>query len=462
MISFALPWVAATGLLLGLVPLVLHFLVRRPPARAELPTARFLTPDPRTRVAMDRRPRDLLLLLLRVLFLLLLGMGLAGPRFLPEREGTATWVILDGGPGMAPVWEEALSAARGVLTAVEGGSALLVVGGEGVDEVPVAAFLDGGDVARPDAAGEGGYLAQLQGLRRRLEGENRLDSVEVVLVTRPRREAWNPGLGGVRHLLYPGSVRLVEVGAGEAAVAGGGGAPGEEGSGSLVVRTGAGEGDRYLEAALEALGRRVEVAPPELGAGVGVGRLLVAPGVESLPGALEAASRGDTVVVEAGAPIAGDAPGVWDPAAGLSPGPGSSTLLAGEVRVPGALLHPGGPFPGARIPLTGADGRPAAAALPLGQGCLVMAGFSLEGGALPLHPAYPRLLEELAGACRPAATGSGGLDRGALDLLRGAGLPPRVALEGLSSGPGIDLARWFLLAALLLAILETFLGYRKP
>ena len=226
---------------------------------------------------------------------------------------------------------------------------------------------------------------------------------------------------------------------------------------------GEGEGEGYLEAALEALGRRVEVAPPGNGASGGDGgRLVVVPGVGSFPGVLDAATRGDTVVVEAGAPIAGGAPGIWDPAGGISPGPGSSTLLAGEVRVPGALLHPGAPVPGARIPLTGADGRPAAAALPLGQGCLVVAGFRLEGGGLPLQPAFPRLLEELAGACRPAAAGSGALDRGALELIQGVDLPRRVGLEGLSSQAGIDLTRWFLLAALLLAILETFLGYRKP
>lgn len=464
MLSFALPWVAGAGLLLGLVPLVLHFLVRRPPARAELPTARFLTPDPRTRVALDRRPRDLLLLLLRVAFLLLLGLGLAGPRLVGERDGTATWVLLDGDPGMVPMWEEALSATREVLSGLEG-KILLLAMGEVVREIPVAGFVEG-EAVSPPVRGEGaGYLGTFRALRRRLEAEPVLDSVEVVLVTRPRREAWTPGFGGVRAMLYPGSVRVVEVGVpgeGEGERAPGEDAAPEAGTGGALVVRPAGEG-RYVKAALEALGRTVEVALSTEGrVPAGGGQLVVAPGAGSVAGLLEAAARGDTVVVEAGSPGVGGDPLVWDPRSGTPPGPASSTLLAGDVRVPGALLHEGGPVAGARIPLTGEDGRPAAAAMVLGEGCLVVAGFRLEGGGLPLQPAYPRLLEELARGCRPSAGGSGALDRGALEILRGAGLPRRVGVDGLATETGIDLSHWFLLTALALAILETFLGYRKP
>ena len=460
MLSFALPWVAGAGLLLGLVPLALHLLVRRPPARAPLPTARFLTPDPRTRVALDRRPRDLLLLLMRMSFLLLLGMGLAGPRWMAERSGTTTLVLLDRTPGMAPVWEEAQAAARAFLEGVQGPVVVLAVGAE-VQEVPVAAFLEGEDVSPPGSGRTDGYLGIFRQLRRRLEAEHGLDSVEVVLVTRPRREAWTPGLGGVRSLLYPGAVHLVEVsGTRDAEPRGSRG-----GGGSVPARVlrpdGAPRG--FVEAALEALGRVVADTPSGPGGAESAGgRLVVVPAQGSMGAGLDGVSRGDTLIVEAGSAGLGGGPPLWESDDAAAPAPGAVPLLAAGTPVPGALLLGGAPARGVRIPLTGEDGRPVAAAAAVGGGCLVVTGFRLEEGDLPRQPTYPRVLEELARACLPPPTGSGPLDRGALDLLRGEGRPARVALEGLSTSAGVDLSRWFLLTALLLAILEAVMGYRKP
>ena len=97
MLEFARPAFLVAGALAALVPPVLHLIARRPPERAPLPTARFLRPDARTRVRVQRRPTDLLLLLLRSAFLLLLGAALAGPSWVPARAGTLEVVLLDRG-----------------------------------------------------------------------------------------------------------------------------------------------------------------------------------------------------------------------------------------------------------------------------------------------------------------------------------------------------------------------------
>jgi hypothetical protein len=468
-LTFTFPWVAGLGLLAGVIPLVLHFVVRRPPARAELPTARFLTPDPRTRVALHRHPRDLLLLALRMLFLLVLGLALAGPVVVPERRGTERWVLLDRGQGMAGDWEWALRALSEVAATDPGGIRIIAFGGEG-QEIPLDA-LPGGHPAlvAPDGV-ESRYLDGFRELRMRLGREPALDSVEVVLLTRPRREGWSEGFGGVRDRLYPGAVEILEPG----------GEPGldlrgveSSGGGATVFRDGA--SGRYVVAALQALGRVVEEGedggPPEAGsAGAAppspdpAGQVVVAPGTPTVPVArlLERALRGDTVVVEGGPDLPPEAWLAWDPTrAPLAPVDPSSTLDTGWGWIPGAEGLPGGVVAGARIPLTGDDGRPMAAAIPLGDGCWVASGFRLEGGELPLAPGYPRVLEALIRGCRPASAGSGPLDAGGRAILAGSTFPARLAVGDLIDAAGVDLSRWFLAAALALAILEGLVGYRS-
>ena len=511
MVSFTLPWLAGLGLLLGVIPLVLHFVVRRPPARAELPTARFLTADPRTRVAFHRRPRDLLLLALRVLFLVVLGMALAGPVVVPERRGTERWVLLDRGQGMAGDWEWALQALS-ELSATGGGIRIFAFGGE-AQEIPVDALPEGHPALVAPGGAESRYLDAFRELRLRLGREPALDSVEVVLLTRPRREGWSEGFGGVRDLLYPGSVEILEPGGepgaepgvgpgGEPGVDPGGGAgagvepgevrgvgaPGEAGgrrpvgsSGGVATVFRDGASGRYVVAALQALGRVVDVLEgvegvggvglPEAGSGAAAppapelpGHVVVALGTPTVQVArlLDRARQGDTVVVEGRSDLPPEAWLAWDPTlAPLAPGDPSSTLDTGWGWIPGAERLPGGVVAGVRIPLTGDDGRPMAAAIPLGDGCWVASGFRLEGGELPLDPGYPRVLEALIRGCRPPSAGSGPLDADGRAILSGSPLPSRLAVGDLVGAAGVDLSRWFLAAALALAILEGLVGYRS-
>ena len=100
MITFGTPAFLLAGALAALVPLALHLIRRRPPARAPLPTERFLAPNPRTSVRVSR-PTDPLLLALRMLLLILAGAAFARPVWLPDARGASEIVLLDRGAAMA-------------------------------------------------------------------------------------------------------------------------------------------------------------------------------------------------------------------------------------------------------------------------------------------------------------------------------------------------------------------------
>jgi hypothetical protein len=108
MLEFARPTLLLAGAAAALLPLLLHLIARRPPARVALPTARFLEPRPHTRLRLARRPSDLPLLLLRMLFILLLFAAFAGPQWHTPRQGTAELVALERTRIMAPVWTDAV------------------------------------------------------------------------------------------------------------------------------------------------------------------------------------------------------------------------------------------------------------------------------------------------------------------------------------------------------------------
>src|SRR4051812_689774 len=112
-ITFGAPWFLLAGGIAALVPLALHLIRRRPPSRAPLPTARFLSPDPRTSVRVGR-PTDLLLLALRMLLLVLAAAAFARPVWRPAARGTAGVVLLDRGAATAggDAWPRGVAAAR--------------------------------------------------------------------------------------------------------------------------------------------------------------------------------------------------------------------------------------------------------------------------------------------------------------------------------------------------------------
>ncbi|HET7461305.1 MAG TPA: BatA domain-containing protein, partial [Longimicrobium sp.] len=189
MLTFGTPAFLLAGALAALVPLALHLIRRRPPARAPLPTERFLTPDPRTSVRVSR-PTDPLLLALRMLLLALAGAAFARPAWVPRARGTSEIVLVDRGAAMASGWARAVAAARGRLLGPDGRArGELVLFDTAALRVPrrrVTPALFDSLVSAPPSAGTIRYAAALRaipGAARELRGA---DSVRVAMITRPR------------------------------------------------------------------------------------------------------------------------------------------------------------------------------------------------------------------------------------------------------------------------------------
>jgi hypothetical protein len=163
------------------------------------------------------------------------------------------------------------------------------------------------------------------------------------------------------------------------------------------------------------------------------------------------------------------------PAGGLPAGDlRAGDLLVGGTRLRGAASrYAGVPAEGARVLAAWDDGRAAAAAHRVGGGCMVYIATDLESGRLPVDPGFPTALERLIDGCaddevRNAAVlagwraATGPLDGGARMLLEGSGAAEAVALSALAGDAGrTRLFRWFVMAALLVALLETVMAYGR-
>jgi hypothetical protein len=505
MLRFGSPAVLYAGLALALLPLLLHLIARRPADRRALPTARFLSPDPRTRPRLQRRPTDLPLLLVRTLFVLLVATAFARPQWLPARSGTVELLLLDAGSGMAPVWGEALQATRDRLPAAAGLLVFDTTARFATAGAAASALLDSLAAAGP-ATVEADYGAGLQGVQALVAALRAADSARLTLVTLPRWDAWGAGLAAVRAAAWPGRIEVVAPGrgAGAGGVAGrpatdgpaadataagaaaaGAPVPVPRGRASVPAVSAAGpDGGVYVAAALGALGwdvARNMLSDADLYVVLGA---VPATTADAL---LERVRGGATAVVSGGAAgvLGGELPwrmaggggvvgaGADAPAAGDRVA-GGDLLVGGGPRLRGAAGRYGGsPAEGARVLAAWDDGRAAAAAHVVGGGCLVYVATELEGGRLPLSPGFPEALERLAGGCAPddgrsAAAlagwraGTGPLDGGARALLAGAGATTSAALRALpAQAGGIRLFRWFVLAALVVALLEAVMAYGR-
>src|ERR1700736_5693445 len=93
--TFLAPWAFGIGVIAAAGMVLLHLIARQRPAAYLLPTTRFI-PDRHSLVSrVATRPRDLLLLALRVLLLLVAGAAFARPVLTPTRGAVARVVLLD-------------------------------------------------------------------------------------------------------------------------------------------------------------------------------------------------------------------------------------------------------------------------------------------------------------------------------------------------------------------------------
>jgi hypothetical protein len=473
-LTLGIPAFLLAGALAMLVPLALHLIRRRPPLRAPLPTARFLVEDPRNAVRVSR-PTDLPLLALRMLLLLLLGFALARPAWVPAPEGTSTVVLLDRGAAMrGDGWRAALGEARRALLGADGeplgelvmfDTAAVRVPRHRITPALFDSLLAAGATSHP--ADYAAALRAIPASARELRGA---DSVRVRMISALADGGWTPGLAPLRRAAWPGTLELARVPIASPAadsvdaLAGGAGAS-PRGALTLSAR-----GGGFASAALGAAGLEGGRADPRapLTADAAVYLLMDAPAASTARQLLERARAGATLIVTPAAaadPLRAALPWTGGFAVARNSG-GGAMWFGAELELAGAAgrVRTGRPADGARVVAAWEDGRAAAVAKPLGSGCVVFAGAELEGGELPFQAEYPAALARLARGCATDASGAADarpLDPGAVALLRGRGPSAMPASAVGAAEAGVALGRWILAAALLVALVETLLAYRR-
>ena len=208
MIRLVEPWFLVPGVVATVIVTALHFLVRSPVRRAPLPTLRFLSPAQHTAVRLRRRPHDLLLLALRVLFALSLAAAFARPVWTASTVERALILLLDRGAGMAGAWNAALDS----VGARVDGDPLIVITFDTVAVVARAgdigvAWLDELRETGPSDA-ESDYRIAFHALAREA-GSLGAEAYEADLVTAPRWTAWREGTASVRAAAWPGRLGIV-------------------------------------------------------------------------------------------------------------------------------------------------------------------------------------------------------------------------------------------------------------
>ena len=422
--TFLAPWALLAGVLAAAGVVALHLVARRRPASYPLPTARFV-PDRRTLVSRaSRRPRDLLLLLLRVLLILSAAAAFARPVLTPRRSAIARILLLDRSAAVANP-AEATRRARELVS--DGVPTRLIAFDSAVavldEELGV---LDSLDRVPPTHGGRVASVSALMAAARRLGSEigAGADSVELALVSPLTDREVDAASDSIR-ALWPGRVRLVPIAA------------------TPATR------------AMPPLGRAVraeDVLGPALGGRTVREDTHAVRLVRGEPsGADSALARSGGVVVR------------WD-----SIGTRTAVPLAvamGDDVVVATLARTSRDSDGVVL-ARWADGSPAAIERPLGEGCLreVAIGVPVSGD-LPLSPTFQRIVNGLTDACASVRVDAGM----PLDSARRAAFigPARVARGSAladSAERPTPITSWLLGVALACALLELLLrrSYGEP
>ncbi|MDQ2666206.1 MAG: BatA domain-containing protein [Gemmatimonadota bacterium] len=406
--TFLAPWAFAVGVLGSLGIVLLHLVARTRPAAYVLPTTRFV-PDQRSLVSrVATRPRDLLLLLLRVLLLLVASAAFARPVLTPSRGTVGHIVLVDRSRAVANMGE-AIAKAR---TLVPAGAPAVTIAFDSAPALAGAGLDSLASVPRSDATGS--LTAALVAARRASVAlSEQVDSVALHLVS-PLAQSELDGATAVARRGWPGTVDVARV----------------------ALRTDSANGWR--------LERPIAVADP------------LGPAVAGLKGAVSGRasnlvrgplSANDSAFARSGGTVVRwDASGTARIAAdGLSVG--DDVIVASLGRLPLAA--------GERVVARWADGTPAAVEETIGTGCVRHVGVLLPAaGDLPLHPSFQRLARGLLAPCgyvgNEVAIDSMELAR----VLGGAGSMASARDLRAKTEHSSPLARWLLLAALVLALAE--------
>ena len=414
--TFLAPWALAIGGSAAAGTVLLHLVARQRPAAYVLPTTRFI-PDRRTLVSrVATRPRDLVLLALRLVLLLSAAAAFARPVLAPSRGARARLVVLDRS-GSVETARAAIERARALLA--DGVPTRMMVLDSSATYVADAAHaLDslGRDSSR------GGRLASLTtGLVAARRAGPMLgadaDSVELVLVSPVMREQLDAATDSVR-AAWPGRITMARVDA------------------------------RTDSAKAWSLDRGVSLDDP-------LGPALAHFPISATPTAVRLV-RGTLGTRDSAVARAGGAVVRWDRIAA----PMRATALAMGDDVVVATMARGSPPARGRVIARWSDGAAAATEETLGAGCIREVAIGVPpAGDLPLRPTFQRVARGLMAPCS-GATASLPADSASVARLAGTGaLASGDALLG-RERPASTIVPWLLGLALACALAELALRAR--
>jgi hypothetical protein len=428
--SFLAPGFLFASLTVAAAIVAVHFIVRRQPRAAILPTARFVPDTRTTTVAPAKRPSDLLLMLLRVLLILAAGAGLAKPVFKPSRGAQARVILVDVSRSV----RDSMAIRDSVRALRRSQDAVVLFDSSARPVVEnVADTLE-----RLAATSKRGNLsaALIAALRAGSSLRDRADSLELVIVSPFAREEFDAATDTIR-ALWPGRARLVVAGRSTEDTAGSVGklAISTDASDALAVTVGIARSGSTNSALIDRgvpRGSREGARPPRSSNNV-----LIEWPASTRP--RFAVPR--TVVDTVGGVVAGDARVV--------------AAFARQWSFPPDSLR------GAEVMARWVDGDPAAVESVEGTGCTRSVAIPVTAvGDLVIRHEFVRLVSTLSGPCdwRRALIPAG---PAAVAKLAGkGGFAPREAFQPLTDTRS-DLASWLFALALAAAIVELFVRRRR-
>jgi hypothetical protein len=411
--TFLAPWALALGAAGALGALLLHLVARHRPAAYLLPTTRFI-PDRRMLVSRAAsRPRDLLLLALRMLLLLAAGAAFARPVFTRAHDARARIILVDRSAAVASD-SEVSARLRAVL-------------GDGVpstvidfDSIASPARLARADDSMPrrETRANGSISAALVAARRAAAVVGATSGlIELVLVSPVAAEELDAATPILR-AMWPGAVRVERM----ATRADSAGAP---------------------------LERAVSIDDP-LGPALADMRVLASPRAIRLVRGATIGARDSAFAASGGTVVAWDSTSAPLDAQGLAIGDDVVVATLGR-----RLLAAKG-----EIVARWADGSPAAREETLGRGCVRTVGVALPRvGDLPLRPSFQRIVRALVAPCAAAAATHPADSASVARLGGGRRFVPSNELSDATATTS-PIVPWLLGVALLCALLELALRGR--
>jgi hypothetical protein len=411
--TFIAPIFLVGGAVVASAIVLLHFLARRRPRPALLPTARFVPDRPARWPSPAPRPTDWLLLALRVLAIVAVAAAFAGPVREPARAITSRVVLVDRSRAVAD--ERAMR--DSVLAVVREGDVLVAFDTSG--QVIAASVRDTAAALTRSTATASLSAALIAAERAAGMLRDRADSIELTIVSSFAEDGWDEATEMLR-ARWGGRARLIPLPLSR----------GDSASRTIDVR--APRSDPVSAA-----------AAPLLNGSEAATRIVRAP-----------ASAEDSAWASAPGRVLVHWPRATDSDSLTAEG-----VIAHDVVLAAPLVRRAADARGGRVVARFADGAPAIMEHARGGGCIRDVAFDLpSAGDVPLRESARRLLAVVAGPCEGRERRSR-LSPAKLNSLRGAGALLETAAVPRPGRARSQATPWLLIAGAVLLIIE--LGVRQ-